>query len=347
MRLTARILSFAALAFVPAGLFAQAVYFKNGNREERWEINDPFSTKAPDAKKAVWKTDELTLTTRGAELTRKASAIVRVDWAEPPLLLKAREQVERGEAANALQTIEPLLFKFDKLRKTPGSPWLKSAEVKLDALAQLSNTTALKLFINVLEENDDGTIPGLAAKLKLARLAIKVRDGDNTGVLTESEKLLGELEEPETRARLFIFKADALLALRRYEESLNTYLQVPVFYGSAKAFIPVAYLGAAKTLRAMDSPSTHAQRLDLAAIAYLRDVVRDFPLSKEAQAAKALLPRDERVAEDKRVLSGENTSKGDTAEKPAGDAAEKSDDKPAADDKEKPADAPAEKPAGE
>ena len=304
MRRNVRSFALAALLLAPAGLFAQAVYFKNGTREERWALNDPFAPAdtRTDAGKAFWKSNELSMAQGGVTRTRKDTEIVRIDWPEPALLLKAKESVERGDAAAALREIEPLLFKLDKLRKTPGSPWLKSAEVKLDALSQLSNAAVLTAFIGVLEENDDGSVPGLAAKLKLARLSVKAREGDNTGVLTEADKLLGELEEPDTRARLYTFKSDALFALRRYEEALNAYLQIPVFYGSEKAFVPGAYLGAAKALRAMDSPTTHEQRLDLAAVGYLKDIIRDYPVSKEAQEAKKLLPREERVAEEKKLL---------------------------------------------
>lgn len=324
MRNTVRLFALAALVSLPAGLFAQSVFFTIGSREEKWDINDPFAPPGAktDTAKAYWKDKELIRSDgRGAETGRKVTAITRIVWPnEPAPLAKAREQVERGNPEDAIRLIEPVLRLFEPVRKVPGSLWLKAAEVKLDALSQLSNDAVLGAFITVLEEADDGSVPGLAGKIKLAKLDRRVRAGDNAAVIAEADKLLAELEEPDMQARLLIIKADALLALRKYEDALNTYLRVPVFFGAEKGFIPPAYLGAAKALRSLDTPFTHAQRLDLAALFYLKEIIRDYPLSKEASAARALLPRDERVAEDNRGLAG-------TEKKPA--AGNDADEKPA------------------
>lgn len=307
MRHTARLFAIALAFAVPSGLFAQAVFFKNGNREERWPLNDPFAPKTtkPSATSANWKTREITLASGGVERSLKFDKILRIEWnGEPAPLSAARDQVARGEPETALGTIEPVLHLFEPVRKVPGSFWLKAAEVKLDALSGLSNTSALSSFITTLEQEDDGSVPGLPGKIKLAKLSVRVRAGENAVVVVEADKLIEETKEPEILARLCIIKADAQLALRKYEEALNTYLYSTVFYGSEKSFLPVAYLGAAKALRGLDTPLNHEQqRNDLASAAYLRDIIRDFPVSKEAVEAKSLLPREERIAEEKRAMA--------------------------------------------
>jgi hypothetical protein len=332
MRHPVRLFALAALLAIPSGLLAQSVYFKVGAKEEKWEVNDPFSTAKADTSKAYWKDKSLTLDDgHGSESSRKVTAITRIVWPnEPAPLAKAREHVSRGEPDSALRLVEPVLRLFDPVRKVPGSLWLKAAEVKLDALSQLSNDAVLAAFITVLEEADDGSVPGLAGKIKLAKLDRRVRAGDNAAVLVEADKLLAELSEPDMQARLTVIKGDALLAMRKHEDALNTYLRVPVFLGAEKNFIPAAYLGAAKSLRALDTPFTHAQRLDLTALGYLKEIIRDYPLSKEAGIARGLLPREERAAEDNRAIGADKQAPAENAEaekKPA----ETTDAKPAAD----------------
>ncbi len=318
MRQSLRILALAAAAFAPAGLLAQSVVFNVGGKEEKWPLNDPFAPAGtkPDPTKAVWKGSEITFNRGdGVELTRKLSTLKRMEWPKlPSAITTAAEQVQRGEHASALNVIEPVLRQFDPIRKLPGSPWLKAAEVKLDALSELSNTAALSAFIAVLEEADDGSVPGLAAKIKLAKINRRVKEGDHASVLVEADQLLGELEEPDMQAKLTLIKADSLFATRKYEAALNTYLRVPVFFGAEKTFIPAAYLGTAKSLRALDTPANRPQRLDLASAFYLREIIRDFPVSKEAAEAKSLLPREERVAEENRAAGA---TAAPTEEKPA------------------------------
>lgn len=322
----------AGLLLAPLFTRAQTVWFKTaGGKEEKIELQDPFAEKPEnDPRKGVWKDRGVTYTNDdGVEITRKIQDIVRFQWKEDPApLVEARNNVVRGQQAAALAPVERVLRKFDRVKKVPGSLWLKAAEVKLDALSGLSNTAQLGAFIAVLEENDDGSVPGLANKIKLAKLYQRVRAEDHLSVITEAERLMGELDEPDARARLLIYKADSTLALRRYEDALNIYLRIPVFYGSEKAYLPAAYLGAAKALRALDSPSTREQNLNIVSADYLRQIIREFPVSKEAGIAREMLPREERLAEEKR-LAGETD-----AAPPAPDA------KPA---EAKPAETPAEK----
>lgn len=337
MRHPARLFALLALLAVPSGLLAQSVYFKAGAKEEKWDLNDPFALPGtkPDPLKAFWKNKNITLDDgHGSETGRKVTAIVRIVWPnEPAPLAKARDHVSRGEPDAAIRLIEPVLRLFDPVRKVPGSLWLKAAEVKLDALSQLSNTAVLNSFISILEEADDGSVPGLAGKLKLAKLDMRVHTGDNAAVLDEADKLLAELSDPDMQARLTVTKGDALFAMRKYEDALNTYLRVPVFLGAEKKYIPAAYLGAARSLRGLDTPFTKAQKLDLAALAYLKEIIRDYPLSKEAGIAKGLLPKDEQIAEDKRALGGDKKTAPETAAKPEEKAeTTPAEDKPAAEE---------------
>jgi hypothetical protein len=290
-----------------AALPAQVVTFKSG---ERWEVNSPFQLDAKgqpvvDAKKARFNAafDRLERKTFSGNIeivaNRKMEEVVQIEWPAIAQLDQARQMILRGEASQALDTIEKILRPFDKVKKVPGSPWVTAAIVKLDAIDRLDNDAALATFLTALEAVDDGSNQELAQKVKLAKLIQKARRGDHAGVITDADALITQFDGADTLARLHILKGASLLALRRYEDAMNTYLRVPVFYGSQQEHLPKALLGAAKAFRGMESPATRSQRLGEVANTYLRELVATFPVSVEAEEAKSLLPKEDRETAEK------------------------------------------------
>jgi hypothetical protein len=269
------------------------------------EINDPFSTTPLNG--AKW-------TVRGATLvrnervpggasgqyvlrTKKLAEVSHILWPSPPKQLEdAITAYQRGDAQTALRLVQDVLNFFEKMRKdAPGSFWLKAASVKLDALMVLQNDTMLTAFIRELEAVDSSAVPGLPDRVKLAKLA---RTGrlDSKAAVAEADTLIRQTTNTEILAQAHLIKGDALLALREPEKAMNAYLRVNVFYGNPPHFIPAAQLGAAKAFRAMNSPANRELKLEAVANAYLRDTIREYPLTKEAAIAKTMLPKDEREA---------------------------------------------------
>lgn len=302
-----RLLAPTLLLLGAAALPAQVVTFKSG---ERWEVNNPFQVDAKgqpvvDAKKARFNTtfDRLERKTTSGTIevvaNRRMEEVVQIEWPAIPQLDQARQMILRGEAAKALELVETVLRPFDKVKKVPGSPWVTAAIVKLDAIDRLDNDAALASFLSALEAVDDGSNAELAQKIKLAKLIQKARRGEHAAVIADADGLISQFDGADTLARLHILKGASLLALKRYEEAMNTYLRIPVFYGSQQEHLPKALLGAAKAFRGMDSPATKSQRLGEVANAYLRELVATFPVSVEAEEAKALLPKEDRQAAEK------------------------------------------------
>ncbi|MFN7341122.1 MAG: tetratricopeptide repeat protein [Opitutia bacterium] len=290
-----------------AALPAQVVTFKSG---ERWEVNNPFQVDAKgqpvvDARKARFNAtfDRLERKTISGTIevvaNRRMEEVVQIEWPAIAQLDQARQMILRGEAAKALELVETVLRPFDKVKKIPGSPWVTAAIVKLDAIDRLDNDAALANFLSALETVDDGSNPELAQKIKLAKLIQKARRGEHAAVIADADGLISQFDGADTLARLHILKGASLLALKRYEDAMNTYLRVPVFYGSQQEHLPKALLGAAKAFRGMDSPATKSQRLGEVANTYLRELVATFPVSVEAEEAKALLPKEDRQAAEK------------------------------------------------
>ncbi len=281
----------AGFVLCTAGLDAQEFFFKVGGPP--WKVNDPFDKEAkPDPKKATVSGQGVTLKTGNMEITRKLSDVTRIVWPQTPAAIENADiEVLRGEGANALSLIEPVVRFFTPLKKVPGSLWLRAASVKLDALVLLKNDAVIEGFLGELEEMNDGSIPGLDERIRLAKLEQLARKGKSEQALAEADKLLRDTSNLDLIAQLTLVKAGALFGLRRYEDAMNMYLRVPVFYGSRTKFIPPALLGAAKSFRAMDTPQNKYLRLEQVANKYLVEIVTQYPLSKEAEDAAALLPK--------------------------------------------------------
>lgn len=306
MRPAVRPFLFAACLCAATQSFSQTLIFKGG---EKWEVNDPFKmdTAVPpkpviDPKKGIIssiKGNVVHTVNQGGtdiEMTRKLSEVERIIWPTSERLTEAQVFVSRGEPSKALDAVEPIIKFFDQVKKVPGSLWLKASMVKLDALDRLENDAAISSFLDNLEKNDDGSNPELALKIKLARLMQRARRGEHDTVITDAADLITKVDDVDVLARLHLVKGSSLLATKKYEAAMNTFLRVPVFYGSQAEHLPKAILGAARSFRGMDTPATKEQRLEEISNRYLRDLITTFPVSKEAEQAKLLLPKEERLA---------------------------------------------------
>ncbi|MDR2429320.1 MAG: hypothetical protein LBD14_00175 [Puniceicoccales bacterium] len=292
-------LLFSALAwFLPGGnAGAQVFYFGN----EHWDINNPLDKNPIDSTKAVCRSSDITLErVMGSSVvknSKKYSEVTRIEWgiSRPKVMEDAEIAVQRGDASAALAKIEPVLQFFARMRKnTPGSLWLPAASIKLDALVVLKNDAVLTEFISELEAANDGTIPSLPNRIKMAKLDQVLRRGKVEQALVEADKHIRDTLDTAFLAHLHLVKGNALLELRRYEEAMNAFLRIPVFYGTYVKYIPSAQLGAAKAFRGMDSPANRDLNLLGVSNQYLIDLITQYPLSKEAEVAKTMLPKDER-----------------------------------------------------
>ena len=295
---------------------AQTFVFKG----ERWEINDPFKMDnsippkpVVDAKKGtinvIKGTVDRVSNAGGFEVTlnRKLSEVTEVIWPMPSRLREAQANVTRGEPAKALENVEAVLKFFEPLKNVPGSWWVKASIVKLDALDRLENDAATAAFLDAFEKEEAAKLPEVATQIQLARLMQRARKGDHAEVVKEATDLLAKVDSAELQARLHIVKANSLFAAKKYEAAMTTYLRVPVFFGSETEFIPKALLGAARAFRGMDSPALRDQKLEAVSNRYLYDIIVSYPVSKEAEEAKKMLPKEERAkaeADQKKIAAG-------------------------------------------
>ena len=258
--------------------------------------------------------------------TRKLSEVAEIVWPMPARLQEAQNNVNRGEPAKALDNAEAVLKFFEPLKNVPGSWWVKASLIKLDALDRLENDAATNSFLANFEKEEAAKQPEVATQIQLAKLMLRARKGEHDAVIREATELLTKVDSSELQARLHLTKGNSLLAAKKYEAAMTTYLRVPVFFGSETEMIPKALLGAARAFRGMDSPALRDQKLEAISNRYLYDIIVSFPVSKEAEEAKKLLPPEERAkaeADQKKIAAGGPLPEGVIMAKPKLAAEEK------------------------
>ncbi|HEY9248971.1 MAG TPA: tetratricopeptide repeat protein [Rariglobus sp.] len=212
----------------------------------------------------------------GAEVSYPLTQIVRLDWPEPEEIDQARELVAAGKGAEAEEKITPIYRQFGPFSKLPGSWWSDAALVRARAfLAQQKNDEAERAAREIMSTSTDADTV-VAAKLVMARIQMVLDKPDIADAMLD--EIMRKEASSEIEARAAILRGDIAYARKDFEKALEFYLQVPVFYGTEDAVMPVALLGSARSYRGYgDSP--RAER------AYL-DIIVTYPNSAEAVIAK-------------------------------------------------------------
>lgn len=212
----------------------------------------------------------------GAEVSYPLSQVARLDWPEPEEIEQARQLVIAGKGVEAEEKITPVYRQFAPFSKLPGSWWGDAALIRARAfLEQKKNDEAERAARELMSTSQDKEIKA-AAQLILARIQMLLDKADIADAMLD-EIMRQELPS-EVEARAAILRGDIAYGRKDFEKALEFYLQVPAFYGTEDAVMPVALLGSARSYRGYgDNP--RAER------AYL-DIIVTYPDSAEAAIAK-------------------------------------------------------------
>jgi tetratricopeptide (TPR) repeat protein len=212
----------------------------------------------------------------GAEVSYPVSQVVRLDWPEPEEIGQARELVAAGKGAEAEEKITPLYRQFAPFSKVPGSWWSDAALIRARALlAQEKNAETERAARELMSTSTDSETVA-AAQLLMARIQMLLDKADIADAMLD--EIMRKDASSEIEARAAILRGDIAYGRKNFEAALEFYLQVPAFYGTEEAVMPVALLGAARSYRGYgDVP--RAER------AYL-DIMVTYPDSAEAAVAK-------------------------------------------------------------
>jgi len=212
----------------------------------------------------------------GGEVSYPISQVTRLEWPEPEELAQANELAAAGKGAEAEEKITPIYRQFAPFSKLPGSWWSQAALIRARALLiQQKNADAERAARELMSGSTD-TETVAAAQLIMARVQMYLDKPDIADAMLD--EIMRKDASAEIEARAAILREDIAFARKAFDKALEFYLQVPVFYGTQDAVMPVALLGSARSYRSYGD-SARAER------AYL-DIIVTYPESAEATIAK-------------------------------------------------------------
>lgn len=212
----------------------------------------------------------------GAEVSYQISQVVRLDWPEPEELDQARQLVAAGKGVEAEEKITPIYRQFAPFSKLPGSWWADAALVRSRALlTQKKNDEAERAARELMSTSADPEMVA-AAQLVMARIQMMIDKADIADAMLD--EIMRKDVSSEIEARAAILRGDIAYARKNFEKALEFYLQVPCFYGTEDAVMPLALLGSARSYQGYGD-AVRAER------AYL-DITVTYPDSAEAAIAK-------------------------------------------------------------
>jgi tetratricopeptide (TPR) repeat protein len=207
-------------------------------------------------------------------------SIARIDFAEPPQLNTARTLLAQGKIVEAQALASVVMNHFAPYRDVPGSFWADAAALSVPALVSVGREQDADRVIADMVQSPDVKTQLLG---KVQQAASGARKGRHEEALVVYDEAIAQSTDPETLAVAWLNKGHSLLASNQWEPALLAYLRLPVLYPDRALWLPPALLGSARAFEALeDFPEAEAR---------LNALLRDYPESPSATAAKAALER--------------------------------------------------------
>ena len=247
---------------------AQRLYFQQGDVE--WDevtlsgTNLQRKLKRPDGSEAIQSIP--------------AANVIRVDWPYPAELQEALSLILKQKYDEALAKATTVRDIHRNWKDKPGSWYVPATLLAVECHIRKKNATESDKILTELR-NMSLTGP-FQIGVGMAE-ALESFEKDMTGpAIKKAESLLkGAAQDSPTLARLYILIGDIKFKQEAYMEAMDAYLQVPVFFGAQGSLMPVAELGAARSLMRLG-------RLGDASSALARIIERYKDTPEAAAAAK-------------------------------------------------------------
>jgi TolA-binding protein len=215
----------------------------------------------------------------GSEATQSipVANVVRVDFPEPDDLSAADDLILKGKYEDALTKAKAVQDLHRLWKDKPGS-WY--AQASLLVAESLLRQNKYDESARLMSELRNMALPSnLQIRVTMLDALEQFQKGITGPALAKVKPLARGGQDADTLARLFLLTGDIQFKRDAFEESLEAYLQIPVFYGAEAAFLPAAELGAARAL-------VRLGRLQDAGESLTR-IIERYAGTPEADAAKA------------------------------------------------------------
>ncbi len=230
------------------------------------------------------------------------SRVVRVDWPYPQELTDALALILDRKYEAALAKANAVRAIHANWKDKPGSHYFRSSQLAAECHLRLKNEAEADKLLSELK-----VMTLTSAQQKSLLMVDALRDFERnatTPALDKAQRAAQGLDDDSLLlARLHLLIGDIRIKQEQFTDALDSYLQVPVFFGAEGQLMPVAELGAARALFGM-------KRLADASKAYANLIVR-YKGSPEAAIAEK-----EKLEVDK-VISGGTPGEKAPGEQPA------------------------------
>lgn len=234
-------LSFLCLAV--SGVHAQALILKDGSRVNAGQFS------IEDGK--IMQTKAIGTAGQTAKIAVAITSIDRMEWPEVKEVLESQTLLSEGKSKEAAEGLIKAKEFFKPLKAVKGSPYPQVSFALVEVLDQAGDFDTLLRTLPEVEEMkwDDAH----QLKLRIIKLNMDRRtSSDQEGILAQAERLLLDTDDAAVCARLWMTIAEIHAKKERWEPAFDSYLHVPVFYGSQGALVPQAELAAARILVKME-----------------------------------------------------------------------------------------------
>ena len=230
------------------------------------------------------------------------SQIAKIEFGEPAALKTAPDLLIQAQAPEAMAQIDQALKYYEGFRDAPGSWWADLLLMMMNALMSLGREKEAGSLAESMSHQSTDPESKRAANVLLA--AATVRRGDAKSAGETLDAVMKDSAKPDVLAAAAIYKGQACLALKDWENALISFLQVPVMYPEQKALAPASMLGVGRAHFGMEDFQV--------AKATLKELMKTFKGTPEAVAAKAEM---ELIAKREKALSDPTAPKDPAAPK--------------------------------
>jgi tetratricopeptide (TPR) repeat protein len=220
------------------------------------------------------------------------SNVFKLDFPKPGTLYTATDLIASGKADEALKQLEPVVAYFAGFRDAPGSWWVDSALLKIQALLMLKREKEgidLAESVARLAENPENQ------KLSRAFIALGLTiKGSHESAIPLYDEAARNTKRLEVQGLIAFGRGESLTAIGdkqkaageiekaavSYEQALLSFLRVPALYPSQRCYLPRVNYGAARAYLGIEDFAR--------ARTSLKELKEQFPDSPEAQLADQL-----------------------------------------------------------
>jgi|GEM_PF-4774087 len=208
-----------------------------------------------------------------------ASNVVRVDWPYPAELSEALGLILKQKYDEALAKANEVRTIHANWKDKPGSWYVPATLLVAECHIRKKNAAETDKVLTELRNMQ------LSSNFQKGLLMVQALEdfekNATTPALEKAQRAVQNNEDSAMAARIQVLIGDIKFKRGDFIQALDAYLQVPVFYGAQGQLMPVAELGAAKSLFELKRLTDASKSLGLVSERY-----KDTPEAAEARNLK-------------------------------------------------------------